>query len=109
VCVVRACFRVLTSCRSPLLKAYFLKLSISLNLRNPNFAYVQKDPLIGGRIILRLIFRKCEGFVGLDEVGSGWGQVVVACEYSNEIWGSIKCGELLISFPGRNLLRGVSK
>jgi hypothetical protein len=29
------------------------------------------DPDVDGRIILRLIFRKLEGVVGLDGVGSG--------------------------------------
>ena len=38
----------------------------------------------------------------LQEVGMGWGdwmevQAAGACEYGNELWGSIKCGELLIS------------
>ena len=32
---------------------------------------------------------------GLDGVGSGWGQVAGACEYGNEISGSIKCGEFV--------------
>ena len=32
---------------------------------------------------------------GLDRVGSGCEQVVGACECSNELSGSIKCGEFL--------------
>ena len=32
---------------------------------------------------------------GLDGVGSGKGQVAAACEYGNELSGSIKCGEFL--------------
>jgi hypothetical protein len=32
---------------------------------------------------------------GLDRVGSGEGQVAGTCEYSNELSGSIKCGEFL--------------
>ena len=31
----------------------------------------------------------------MDGVGSGWGQVADACEYGNELSGSIKCGEFL--------------
>ena len=40
--------------------------------------------------------------VGLEEVGKGCGdwmelaqEVAGACEYGNELWGSIKCGEFL--------------
>ena len=33
--------------------------------------------------------------VGLDGVGSGWGQMAGTCEYGNELSGSIKCGEFL--------------
>ena len=33
--------------------------------------------------------------VGLDGVGSGQGRVTGACEYGNELSGSIKCGEFL--------------
>ena len=32
---------------------------------------------------------------GLDGVGSGQGQMTGACEYGNELPGSIKCGEFL--------------
>jgi hypothetical protein len=31
----------------------------------------------------------------VDGVGSGQGQVAGACEYNNELSGSIKCGEFL--------------
>ena len=53
------------------------------------------DQDIGGRIILRWIFRKYEGVVG---TGWNWlriGTDVGACEYGNELLGSIKCGEFL--------------
>ena len=36
-----------------------------------------------------------KGLWGLDGVGSGSGQVAGACEYGNELSGSIKCGEFL--------------
>ncbi len=36
-----------------------------------------------------------KGLWGLDGFGSEQGQVAGACEYSNELWGSIKCGEFL--------------
>ena len=36
-----------------------------------------------------------KGLWGLDGVGSGWGQVAGACEYGDELSGSIKCGEFL--------------
>ena len=36
-----------------------------------------------------------KGLWGLDVVGSGLGQVAVACEYGDELWGSIKCGKFL--------------
>ena len=46
-------------------------------------------------VILRWIFRKWDVGYGLDRAGSGWGQVAGTCEYGNEPWGSIKCGEFL--------------
>ena len=46
---------------------------------------------VDGMILLRWISRKW----GLDGVGSGQGQVAGACEYGNELSGSIKCGEFL--------------
>ena len=50
---------------------------------------------VDGSIILRWILRKWEGVVG-----TGWSWLMIgtgggACEYGNEIWGSIKCGEFL--------------
>ena len=36
-----------------------------------------------------------KGLWELDGVGSGQGQVAGACEYGNELSGSIKCGEFL--------------
>jgi len=36
----------------------------------------------------------CEGY-GLDQSGSGYGQVADTFECSNELSGSIKCGEFL--------------
>jgi hypothetical protein len=44
------------------------------------------DQDIDWRIILRWIFRKW----GLDGLGSEQGQVAGACEYGNELSGSIK-------------------
>ena len=35
------------------------------------------------------------GLWGLDGVGSVYGEVAGTCEYSNELSGSIKCGEFL--------------
>ena len=35
------------------------------------------------------------GFRGVDGVCSGQGEVAGTCEYSNELSGSIKCGEFL--------------
>jgi len=54
------------------------------------------DPDIDGRIILRWIFRKWEaqGY-GLDQAGSGQGQMAGTCESGNEPSGSIKCREFL--------------
>jgi len=54
-----------------------------------------KDPGVDGRIILILIFGKCDvgAWTGLS--GSGQGQVAGCCECGNEPWGSIKRGELL--------------
>ena len=49
---------------------------------------------VDGRIVLRWIFGKWEGW-RLDGVGSGWGQMAGTCEYGNELSGSIKCGEFL--------------
>ena len=50
---------------------------------------------VDGRIILRWIFRKWEGVEGTGwswlRIGTGGG----ACEYGNELSGSIKCGEFL--------------
>jgi hypothetical protein len=51
-----------------------------------------EDPGIGGRIILRWIFRKWD--VGIW-AGLGQGQVVGTCECDNEPSGSIICGEFL--------------
>ena len=53
------------------------------------------DQDVDGRIILSWILRKWEGVVG-----TGWGWLRIgtgagACEYGNELWGSIKCGEFL--------------
>jgi len=42
------------------------------------------------------IFRSGEGLGDWMELGSGQGQMAVACEYGNELWGcSIKRGEFL--------------
>jgi hypothetical protein len=53
------------------------------------------DPGADGRIILRWIFRKCEGGYGLDWAGSGQKQFARNCECGNEPSGSIKCGAFL--------------
>ena len=53
------------------------------------------DPGVDGSIILRWIFRKWDVWCGLDQAGSGYGQVEGTCECGNEISGSIKCGEFL--------------
>ena len=53
------------------------------------------DQYVDGRIILKWIFRKREGVVGNRWSWLRIGTVADACEYSNEIWGSIKCGEFL--------------
>ena len=52
------------------------------------------DQDVDGRIILGWIL-KWEGFVG-----TGWGWLRIGtgagvCEYGNELWSSIKCGEFL--------------
>jgi hypothetical protein len=50
-----------------------------------------RNPGVDGRIILRWIFRKWDvGVYGLDQVGSGYGQVVGTCECGNEPSGFIK-------------------
>jgi hypothetical protein len=48
------------------------------------------DPDLDGIIILRWIFRKLEGVVGLDGVDSGYGQVAGTYEYGKKPSGSIK-------------------
>jgi hypothetical protein len=49
------------------------------------------DSDIDGRIILRWIFRKWEGVVG-----TGWSWLRIGtCEYGNEHFGAITCGEFL--------------
>jgi len=54
-----------------------------------------EDLVIGGRIILKWIFRKWDGGHGLERSGSGKGQVAGSCACSNELSGSIKWGEFL--------------
>ena len=53
------------------------------------------DPGIDGRIILKWVFRKCDGEHGLDSSGSEQGQVAGSCKCGNEPSVSIKCGEFL--------------
>jgi hypothetical protein len=54
------------------------------------------DPGAAGRITFRGIFRKWDvGGYGLDQAGSGQGQMVGTCECSNEPSGCIKFGEFL--------------
>jgi hypothetical protein len=50
-----------------------------------------ENPGVDWRIILRWILRKWE--YGLDQAGSGEGQVTGTFECGNEPSGSIKCGE----------------
>jgi len=52
-----------------------------------------EHPRIGGRIVLRWIIRRWDGGHGLDQCGSGEGQVADTCECGNEPSGYIKCGE----------------
>ena len=62
--------------------------------RNLREGYHLEDPGVGGRIILKCIFEKCNGGHGLDQSVAGKGQVAECCECGNEPLGSIKCGEL---------------
>jgi hypothetical protein len=52
-----------------------------------------EDPGIERRIILRWIFRSRMWEYGLDQSGSGQGQVPGTCECCNVPSGSIKCRE----------------
>ena len=56
-----------------------------------------EDPGIDGRIILRWLFRKWDVGHGLDQSGSGQGQMADTCECGNETSGSIKCWKFLTS------------
>jgi hypothetical protein len=51
-----------------------------------------EDSGVNGRIILRWIFSGIWGH-GLDQSGSGEGQVAGTCECGNEAWDFIICGE----------------
>ena len=53
-----------------------------------------EDPGVD-EIILKLIFKKCNGGHGVDGSGSGQGQVEGFCKCGTEPSGSIKCGEFL--------------
>ena len=48
-----------------------------------------------GKIILKWIFEKWDGWHVMDRPGSGQGQVAGCCECGNEPPGPIKCGEFL--------------
>jgi hypothetical protein len=52
-------------------------------------------PGVDGKIKFRWIFRKQEVGYGLDQTGSGQGQVAGTCKCGNETLGSIKCVEFL--------------
>ena len=63
------------------------------------------DPYADGKIILRWIFRKWEGFWGQDEVGSGYGQVAGTCEGGDEPSGFKNAGNFLTSCRTSYLLK----
>jgi hypothetical protein len=54
-----------------------------------------EDPGVNGKILLRWIFRKLDGGLGLDRAGLGEEQVAGTCERGNEHSVSIKCREFL--------------
>ena len=54
-----------------------------------------EDPGVDGRIILRWIFSKWDMGHGLDQYGSGLGQVSGTCECCNETSGYRKSGRFL--------------
>jgi hypothetical protein len=54
-----------------------------------------EDPIVGGRIVIKWIFRKWDGEHGLNLSDSELGRVADSCECSNELSGSIKCGIFL--------------
>jgi hypothetical protein len=49
-----------------------------------------EDPGLDWRVILKWIFKKCDGGYRLNGSGSGQGQVAGRCECGNEPLGSIK-------------------
>ena len=51
-----------------------------------------EDLSVDGMIILRWIFRKWDGWHGLNLSGLGYGQVDGSCESGNELSGSTICG-----------------
>jgi len=51
---------------------------------------------VGSRIILKWIFKKWDGWHGLDCFDSEQGQLVGTCNCSNEPLVSIRCGEFLV-------------
>jgi hypothetical protein len=54
-----------------------------------------EDPGIDGRIVLRWIIKKWDVGHGLDQAGSGQGQVAGTCDCGNEPSGPIKHKEFL--------------
>jgi hypothetical protein len=63
---------------------------------------------------IKMGLREVAGEHGLDQSGSGEGQVASSCECGYEPSGSINAGNFLsssgrFSFSGRTLLHGVSK
>ena len=52
-----------------------------------------EDAGVDGRIILKQVFEKWDGWHGLDRSGSGQGQVAGCYECGDESSGSIKYGE----------------
>jgi hypothetical protein len=51
---------------------------------------------VDGRIIVNKSLKNKMGCHALDWFGSSYGQVAGCCESSDELSGSIKCGELLV-------------
>jgi hypothetical protein len=64
-----------------------------------------EDPGVNGRIILKWIFERLDRGHGLNQSGSGQGQVAGSCECGDELSGSIKRGEFVELLRAFELLR----